>query len=446
MDTCPRLRSRASLVAAALVLGTSCTEEEPLVDGLFTHAEWEKIQTLSPLPDLPDDPTNRHADDPAAAAFGQRLFFEAAYSGPLMIGDDGKNGATGAAGDQGTMSCASCHSGPWLIDERSKPGNVSLGAAYLPRNAGSLVNAAHYFPWIENDGLLDSLWSECMIDVEFDLSFNSSRLRLAHVLYEKHRDEYNAVFDPDLDPALDPAHPEAARFPAEGRPGSAAWGSMTPADQAHVTRAWVNFGKAIHAYLNLLVSGDAPFDRYVAGDTGALSPAAKRGLKLFVGKAACDACHSGPDLSDHQFHNTGVEQAVGEHVPEVDEGRYTDVGKLLKNVFRGDGEFSDDPTAGAEKLRGLAQDEADRGKFRTKSLRGVPSTGPYLHNGSLATLEEVVHFYNVGGAEGGYAGTKDPRMVPLNLTATEEADLVALLRSLSGEAVPDALKQDTSAP
>ena len=128
-------------LGAAFFLSTcACTPEEELVDGLFTTAEWEKIQALSPLPEPPEDTTNRYANDPKAAAFGQRLFFEAAYAGPLTIGSDGKNGGLGAVGDTGKISCASCHEGPWLIDLRSQPGNVSLGAAIIPRNAASMIN------------------------------------------------------------------------------------------------------------------------------------------------------------------------------------------------------------------------------------------------------------------------------------------------------------------
>ena len=434
------LRVPRHLIALSLVLAvaplTSCTPEEELVDGVFTAAEWEKIKTLSPLPTVPDEPTNRHADDPAAAAFGQKLFFETAYSGPLTIGDDGTNGATGPMGATGTMSCASCHDGPWLIDTRSKPGNVSLGSQYLPRNSGTLINSAHYFPWIENDGLLDSLWAECMVDIEFDLSFNSSRLRLAHVLYEKHRDEYNAVFDPDLDPALDPAHPDAARFPAEGRPGSAEYDGMTPEDQDHATEAWVNFGKAIHAYLRLLVSGDSPFDRYVAGDTAAISASAKRGLKLFVGKAACVECHSSPHFSDDDFHNNGL-VFEGPNVVVDEVGRNFTVDFILGYEFNTKSRWSDDPMD--DRLDGLTNSDALIGKWRTKGLRQIAETAPYMHTGQFATLEEVVDFYDKGGHTEGLIGTKDEVLKPLNLSAGEKADLVEFLKSLTGEPVDPAL-------
>jgi len=87
-----------------------------------------------------------------------------------------------------------------------------------------------------------------------------------------------------------------------------------------------------------------------------------------------------------------------------------------------------------------------KGKFRTTSLRHIEKTGAYSHNGSLATLEDVVHFYNVGGGATGDAGVKDPKMMPLNLTTSEEMDLVELLRSLTGDPPPASLGTDTSAP
>jgi hypothetical protein len=107
---------------ALIVCAFACAPEEDLVDGLFTPAEWEKIQKLSPLEDPPDDPTNRWQHDARAAALGQKFFFETDYSGPLQIGDDGMNGAAGMVGETGKLACASCHQGPWLIDLRSQPG------------------------------------------------------------------------------------------------------------------------------------------------------------------------------------------------------------------------------------------------------------------------------------------------------------------------------------
>ncbi len=440
MDSCPRNRRYPLSLLTALSLCGACTAEDELVDGMFTQAEWTKIQTLSPLEELPPDATNRFADDPKAAELGQKFFFESDHAGPLKLGDDGMNGALGKVGEKGKVACSSCHSGPWLIDLRSQPGNVSFGADVLPRNAATMINVAYYFPWIENDGLLDSLWSESMIDIEADFSYNSSRLRLAHVVYEKYRDEYNAVFDPDLDPALDPAHPEADRFPAEGRPGSEEWLGMMTSDQDHVTEIYVNWGKALHAYLRLLVSKNAPFDRYVAGDTAAIDTAAKRGLKLFVGKAGCVECHSSPHFSDDDFRNNGLAPS-GPNVNPDELGRFATVEFIMGHEFNTKSKWSDDRAD--TRLDGLKKTDDLQGKWRTKGLRSIAETAPYMHSGQFATLEEVIDFYDKGGSETGFHGTKDPVIQPLNLSDGERGDLVAFLRTLTGEEVPEALLRDT---
>jgi cytochrome c peroxidase len=413
-------------VVGGLSLGSCNGAEEELVDGVFTAEEWAKVAELSPLGDPPSDPTNKYEDDPEAAALGQRFWFEDDYAGPLLIGNDGTNGALGAEGETGKVACASCHYPPWLIDTRS-----------IPRNSATMVNVAYYAPWIENNGLLDSLWSESMVDVEFDLGFNSSRLRLAHVIYDNHRDAYNAVFDPDLDPALDPNHPDAARFPADGRPGSDAWTSMTTEDQDHVTQVFVNFGKSLHAYLKLLNSKNSPFDRYVAGETDAISASAKRGLKLFVGKAACAECHSSPHFSDDDFHNTGL-AAEGPNIVTDEKGRFDAIPFVLANEFNSAGRWSDDPNTG--RLDGLVEgDESTIGLWRTKGLRQIAVTPPYMHTGQFETLEEVIDFYNDGGHESGFQGVKDELMEPLNLTDQEKADLVEFLKTLTGDEVPEDL-------
>ncbi len=434
------MNSRCGVSLVILLTVPSCAEEE-LIDGVFTSAEWAKIQELSPLEDPPSDSTNAYEDDPAAAAWGQRLFFEDDYAGPLIVGDDGQNGGLGMVGETGRISCASCHEGPWLIDLRSNPNNVSLGADIIPRNAASMINVAYYSPWIENDGLLDSLWSEAMVDIEFDLGFNTSRLNLAHVIFNNHRAEYDAIFDPDLDPALDPTHPDAARFPADARPGSPEWDAMTTEDQDHVTRIFVNFGKALHAYLKLLVSKNAPFDRYVAGETDAISVSAKRGLKLFVGKAACVECHDTPHFSDDDFHNTGL-AASGPFVSTEERGRFDRIEFLLNHEFNSNSRWSDDQNTG--RLDGVTMDEALIGAWRTKGLRQIAETPPYMHSGQFATLEEVIDFYDEGGHPDAH-GVKDDVIQPLNLTEGEKADLIEFLGTLTGEEVSPDLLADPGA-
>ncbi len=439
---------RIAGIGAALLLAavSSCTsaDEGSVVLSADEHA---KVATLSPLPRPKADPTNRVADDPGAAALGQKLFFETRFSGPIRPQGAGDGiGAVGNAGETGKVACATCHQpGAQFQDVRSIPNSCSIGTGWTARNTPPVVNAAFY-DWFFWDGHADSMWSQALDPVEGTVEMNTSRLRVAHVLYASYRDEYNRVFDPDLDPDLDPASANAKRFPDSTLPPSdpaSPWATMSPADQAIVNGIYANFGKAIAAYERLLVSGNAPFDRYVAGDEAAINTQAKLGLKLFVGKAACVACHEGPFFSDNKFHNTGVPQSQGDvlHVAAHDTGRFDAIATVQSDTFNTSGPFSDSPTTG--KLAGLAAQEGDRGAFRTKGLREVAETAPYAHGGQLRTLEETVELYDRGGGPAGsFEGTKDARMSPLNLTAEEKAALVAFLRTLTGEPIAPNLTRD----
>lgn len=438
---------------AAALLAASCLagcEEEPggeLVDG-FTEAEWTKIRELSPLPEPEEDTTNAYADDAKAAALGQKLFFDKRFSGPIVAGADADNGGLGAVGDIGQVACVDCHLvDEWMSDTRSNPNNCSIGVDWTGRNSPTMVNVAFY-EWFAWDGRGDTLWSKSMIPPESPKTVGGTRLGFAHGLWERYRDEYDAIFEPDLDPALDDKAMDGERFPPAGKPKAApsdpdgAWEEMAPADQEIVNRIFANVGKSYAAYFRLLVSRDAPFDRYVAGDAAALDAAAKRGLKLFIGKAACVECHDGPAFTDNDFHNTAVPQE-GEHVPAEDLGRYAGIDIVLKSPFNANGPFSDDTTT--DKLEGVARTEADKGKFRTKHLRQIAETGPYMHNGRFATLAEVVEFYNQGGGTPA-VGTKDAVIAPLNLTPDEVSDLVAFLQTLTGEPVEAPLLENTAPP
>jgi cytochrome c peroxidase len=432
------------LLSAALIAG--CTSGDDLVDGVFTPAEVTKLQALGPLPALPPDTTNHLADDPRAAALGQRLFFEPGYSGPIVTGDDGHNGGLGAAGDRGKVSCRSCHLTEWMVDTRSSPNGTSLAIDWFFRNAPSLVNVAYYKEQFGWSGFNDVLWGKNLIPAEFVMGVDRSVV--AHFLYEKYRTDYEAVFATAMPAALDPDHAQAARFPATGTPldPSGPWQDMAVADRDAINLIFANYGKAIEAYERLLISAGSPFDRYVEGETQALSVAAKRGAKLFVGKAACDSCHSGPTLSDEKYHNTAVGQA-GAHTlkgPDFDPGRFTGIGVYLASDFNTHGRYNDDPSV--DRTIGVVATESVKGAFRTKSLRSVAMTAPYMHTGELATLKDVVRFYNQGGATADYAGTRDALIQPLNLTESEMDDLVAFLESLTGDPVPDELFVDTSAP
>jgi cytochrome c peroxidase len=441
-----RIATATVMIASAAAAGCGAEDEAGGVE--FTAAEWTKVSALGPLPVLPPDPTNKYGDSADAARLGQRLFFERSYSGPIEV--DGPSGAVGAAGKVG---CVSCHdTGHYWVDTRT-PANVSHGVNWTARNSPSLVNAAFY-KWFSWAGKQDSLWMQGANGNESVDNFHGTRLHYAHVIFDKYRQDYDSLFPIPLDPALAATAPDSTRFPPAGKPKATAdapdgaWETMAAPDRQIVDVILANCGKALAAYERRLISRSSAFEMFLATKTG-LSPAAKRGLRLFVGAAACDACHKGPTLTDDDFHTTGVPQMVGEHVPAMDGGRFDDIGKLVTNTFNGAGAFSDDPVAGMIKLapvEATKTDESWKGKFRTKSLVQVGETAPYMHNGSMATLEEVVHFYNLGGgASGSYAGVKDPRIVPLHLSDAEEKDLVAFLKSLTGQPPPAELGVDTAA-
>lgn len=180
-------------------------------------------------------------------------------------------------------------------------------------------------------------------------------------------------------------------------------------DRTYVASFRVAFGRepsredlarALASYVRSILAGDSPVDRFLAGDRQALSTEAQTGLRLFRGKGNCTACHLGPTFSDERFHNTGVAWSAG---TLNDEGRAAVTGR------------SD-----------------DRGAFKTPTLRHVAETAPYMHDGSLARLEDVIEFYDRGGNPNPHL---DGEIRPLRLTAAEKSALLAFLRSLSGRIV-----------
>lgn len=427
--------------AAGSVAGVTLTIQEEIA-----------AKKQSPLPAMPADPTNAYADDAAAAALGQRFYFDKSISGPITVASD-----LGAVGETGKVSCASCHLGAWGTDTRP-PANVSIGTGTSTRNTPPVTNVGFY-DWFYWDGRSDSLWQQALLAGENAGQQASDRLRITHVIYTKYKDEYEAVFGAafgKLDPRFDPTHPQA--FPASGKPKGAAadpdgvWESIPAADQAIIVRAFVNWGKAIAAYERLLVSRNAPWDRFVAGDKTAISDDAIRGYKSFVGKGYCINCHSGPLFSDSKPHNIGVAAAAG---AKADQGRFDTIVKASANKFLGDGAWSDNPTVGAAKLAKFADfslkgvgpaPDSDLGLFRTKHLRQISETGPYMHNGSLATLEDVMQLYADGGGKSGIGVLDKAFDGHVALTPEESAQVIVFMKTLTGDPPPAALLVDTSAP
>ena len=418
----------------------------------FSTQEWSVINTLSPLPALPVDTTNKYRDSEAAAMLGQKLFFEPRLSGPIQTGTK-QEGQLGNIGDKYKIACRNCHmpESKWLFDIRSNnggpiPNATGLGSAWMTRNVSSLVNTVFYINkktgahWRENDGYSDSEWFDAQSEPEGPPVQNGSRLQLAHVIFEHYREDYNEAFPEWPLPA---ALANYSRFPATGSPytDSANWNGLSAGDQEIVNRILVNYGKAIEALLRKLVSRDAPFDRFVAGDRDAISGDARAGLRLFVGKAGCAHCHNTPLLSDDDFHVIGLQinTAVSPHADPSEIGRAFNQALICDPTvaggdFKVNGHFSDDPST--TRNGSFCGQTIPPGLWRTKGLRQVAETGPYFRDGQAATLDQVIEFYDRGGDPDGtfIGGPKEIR--PLHLSAGEKRQLKEFLKTLTGQPVP----------
>lgn len=375
----------SSVTALTLVTaGAGCGDWQSDPDG-FTEQDWAHLQQLV-LTNEPADPGNTFATSSAARRLGQKLFFDL---GMATRTADGK-----------AVSCASCHSPKtWFSDPNRT--SVSRGVGLTARNSPSLVNVGFYQWWGWGGGA-DSIWGQVVHAFESKATMGGTAAIVHARVLTKYEADFNEAF-----------------FATTGKPLS----QLTPAE------AYPFMLKAWGAYIASLESKRAPFDLFASGeDPSALNPQQKRGLKLFIGKAGCIQCHSGPSFSDNKFHSVGVGQ-VGDGVPADDYGRWDSLTSLSKLVDAG---YSQ---------KDATRQESDRGQFRTKSLRQVAMTGPYFHAGQLDTLKDVVWFYNQGGDHAG-AGTVSTFLVPLGLSEEEQADLVVFLGALTGEPVARELTWD----
>ncbi|MGP0593050.1 cytochrome-c peroxidase [Nitrospira sp. T9] len=162
-----------------------------------------------------------------------------------------------------------------------------------------------------------------------------------------------------------------------------------------------NIVEAIAAYERTIISTNSPFDKYVLGDSTAMSEDAVKGMALFKGKARCILCHNGPNFTNNRFYNLGVPQ-VGPQKKDL--GRYN-----------------------------VTHLEKDKRAFKTPTLRSITETTPYMHDGAFKTLEEVIDFLDNGGGDD---ANKHSLMKPLALTKAEKGELLAFLHALKGEEIP----------
>jgi len=415
----------------------------------FSAAEQSLLATLAPkvLPSPPSDRTNRFADNAPAAEFGRKLFFDARFSGRLLEGDnDGGPHTLGKQGEAGRVACAGCHvPQAGFLDSRTLGHSISLAAGWGRRHAPSLndVGQDKLLMW---DGRRDALYNQIFEAIESHVEMNSSRLFVAQQLSRFHRAEYEGIFGrlPEFnDPGEYPQIPatETGCRPAgpspkavcdgviRGNPGDGGdFDNLPVAKQEAVTRAVVNMGKAIGSYERRLSCGQGRFDAWVNGRSDAMSAAELRGLKLFVGKAQCVQCHSGPYFSDQKFHNVGlVPQTVAVAFRDVaDGGAYAGIGAALKDPLNTRGRFSD----GDDGRLPEVLDEQLRGAYKTPMLRCVSQRLAFMHTGQITDLGAVVEFFNRGGSPLKLIGRNE--LKPLGLSSSETAELLLFLKTLDG--------------
>jgi cytochrome c peroxidase len=280
------------------------------------------------------------------------------------------------------ISCSSCHDpakgfADGLPLAKAYPGSLGF------RNTPTLINAAQKAAWF-HDG------------------------RIGTNLNDVTRESITETYSMNMDMRLmqervkqDPVY--VAMFKAAGY-GEPSNGSIR---------------KAIPEYLKTLTSRGSAFD------AGKLSDAAQRGFELFKTKAGCAQCHTGNRFSDDQPHNTAVPEN-----PEIWSNPRRHLTYVTFGMFLGIENYMNIRRDVGAHIRSHKSDGTDIGKFMTPTLRELSQTAPYMHNGTMATLEDVVAFYNKGGGDD---ANKDPRLRPLGLSRDERANLVAFLKSLSGD-------------
>ncbi|NUN14244.1 MAG: c-type cytochrome [Myxococcales bacterium] len=428
--------TKTNLILVFLIGATGCESgSESLTPSVWTQEVLANLDRLSPLGVLPSDPTNAVADHPGAAALGQFLFFDTRLS------------------QNGEVACATCHTPEHgFADELP----LSKAVGTTKRHTPTVLNTA-YNRWFFWDGRADSQWAQALKPLEDPGEHGFSRLEFVHLISAdpQLRQAYEGIFGPL------PDFSDTTRFPSKGGPIGkdlnypplAAWVGMAPADQTLVNEVFSNLGKTIAAYERKLVTGPSAFDVFVEGletndpdKVATLSESAQRGALLFVGKALCTRCHSGPELTDREFHNVGLGPRDWMADPK-DGGRAGGAGQVIADVFNGKGNYSDapaDPTN--DKLTYLTLAGAEQiGQFKTPSLRNVALTPPYMHSGHFETLAEVVRFYSELD-ENPLVGHREEVLEPLHLTDDEIADLVAFLESLTGELPDSALLTKPDSP
>lgn len=327
--------------------------------------DYPPLTILPPVPSPADNPTTTEKVE-----LGKLLFFD-----PRMSGD-------------GSTSCHSCHAVTTGGTIRTAISMGGPGTSHW-RNSQTILNVGYY-------GKLN--WDGSKSSIE-----------------KQNEGAWTGAVAGNLDVTL--AEERLAAMPRYVQRFRNVFGTQLP--------RWPDALRAVAAFQRTLITRNAPFDRYIQGDETALTDSARRGLKLFNGKANCIQCHNGALVSDDGYHALGVP----EH-PTFKTSPLKQITFRYELAAKGVPQSTYRNSAVDDGLYYVTKRLVDRGKFRTPTLRDLTHTAPYMHNGVLESLQDVVSFYNTGG---GNSLNKSPLVKPLGLTAAEQRDLVEFLKSLSGD-------------
>lgn len=394
------------LIILTIVLAFIFTSHAEKVQ--FSAEQLAKIKSLSPLPEIPLDPTNKVDGNEEAIQLGEAFFNDWRFS----------------RGEE--FACADCH--------RETDHFVTFRAdthVEIP----TLYNMA-YNKWFFFDGRADTLWSQALGPIEETIEHDFSRTEVAFLMSSDI--EYKPKYEKFFGPIPDFSDPD--RFPQPAKPSSSNheanknWQSMTKEDQFQVNKVFANVGKIFAAYQSQLVSPKTKFDVFVEGlneqnedKLSILSESAKRGLKIFVDKGKCITCHSGPNFSDNSFHDMRLPAFKAKR--GLPGARAVGIAKVKESIFSANGPFSDSPKS--EHLETLNVEAGDEFKIKTPTLRFVAGTPPYMHTGQFRFLSDVVEFYSeMKGAREPLDGIS-PEMTPGNFTAQDKKDLLEFLKCIS---------------
>lgn len=379
------MKANTFLCYTLAALGGFC---EPIVAAaedapVFTESEIRAILAHGPWPvQGKKDPSNRVSGNRYAIELGERLFFDRRLS------------------ESGRFSCGTCH-----VPERFWTDNRARGAAAaeVERNTPTLMNVGlgRWFGW---GGASDSLWSQSIRPILDPRELGASPRHVAELMRN----------DEQL----------ACRY-------RKSFGSMPPASDDELVL--VDVAKALAAFQETLDSAPTPFDHFrnalARGERiapGRYSEAAQRGLKTFIGKGACDTCHSGPNFSNGEFRDNGFSSLA----TLADSGRIEGVKRLREGRFNLLGPYNDDPERStAEGTRRVVQEPGDSGAFKVPTLRNLLVTAPYGHHGEIERLADVVRHYSESPDRPHASGQS--ALKPLRLSAQEQSDLLVFLESLS---------------